>query len=303
MAESDKPYYVLNVGPDPDNDQQSAQFYLIEKSSRSFKGANFAEEKTFQVTVDYQPPQLPRQRTRAQTQQQQQQVLLVDLLPRILVLFENLMDYVNQRYQPQDLARIFIKHPDLQKAIIIPPTLLSQLTAQTIMNKIEYVLTSAMKIPFDNDLEINIGVVKLITGQGCRDNMYIVNYEQDRKRKRCIITIPQPRTPDIWCLPRALVVAQAFALGEHCPKAMKKARHLVHRNSTKLLTTQTLKLMEQCHISPEEEGALHHIPCYEQYFQRPICVLSAEVGDQKLYPGDRRWTQAPPLYLYLWRPF
>jgi hypothetical protein len=331
MAESENeaenilpPDFTIEI-PTTEEEEDANLFYLDIRSTKSFKGSGWAEEKTYRVTIGEGPQtqSLPhrlrknvsssdsdnsiaarlrarRQQERKQSDQQSSTPLIDDALPQLTVLFENLVADVKNTHDSNDVCRVYIDHPDLQSAIIVPPLYLHSLTAQVIMDRIQYVLTSGMSIPLNNDLEINLAVVKRVGGQGYRDNMYVLNYEQDRKKKRCIVTIP---SEDKFCLPKAILVANAYLEGEKDPAEMKHARNLHHKHSQSKLTRLAKEMMESCHISFDREGGLEDIPAYEQHLQRTICVLSARIGDKKLYSGNPLWSDRPKIYLYLWKPF
>ena len=73
---------------------------------------------------------------------------------------------------------------------------------QDILNYINDVVTSAGEIPADESLDINVAVIKTLTGSGRKE---IINTD-DLRRKRSIIKI---RNKDNACLPRAIVVGMA----------------------------------------------------------------------------------------------
>ena len=79
-------------------------------------------------------------------------------------------------YGESGVMRIYISHPKLEKAIILPPTYLGYLTSELILEHIDNVLYSAGEIPADESLEINAGVVELIQGNGRKP---IINLERE----------------------------------------------------------------------------------------------------------------------------
>jgi G:T-mismatch repair DNA endonuclease (very short patch repair protein) len=302
------PEFVIE-NPTLEEEEEANQFYLDIRNSKSFKGSGWAEEKTYRVTLgSIHPDQNPsasdsigsRLRARRERTRRTTSMMIDDALPQLTVLFENLVEEVKSAYAPNDSCRVYIDHPDLQSAIIVPPIRLGYLTAQIIMDRIQYVLTSGMSIPLNDELEINLAVVKRVGGQGYRDNMYIVNYEQDRKKKRCIVTIP---SDDKFCLPKAILVANAYLNAQGDDALMRRARMLHHKHSQRKLTKLAKELMENCNIPQDREGGLEDIGVYERHLQRTICVLSAKVNDQKLYPGNEAWADRQKIYLYLWKPF
>ena len=96
--------------------------------------------------------------------------------------------------------RIYISHPKLEKAIIVPPTYLGYLTSEMVLEHIDNVLYSAGEIPADESLEINAGIVTLIQGNGRKP---IINLERDIESKRSFVHI---KSTDNSCVPRAIII-------------------------------------------------------------------------------------------------
>ena len=115
-------------------------------------------------------------------------------------MFDTILEEAKREYGEAGVMRIYISHPNLEKAIIVPPTYLGHLYSEKILEQIDSVLYSAGEIPADEALEINAGVVHLIEGSGRKP---LVNLEKDIKSKRSFIKI---RNNDHNCLPRAIVV-------------------------------------------------------------------------------------------------
>ena len=70
-----------------------------------------------------------------------------------------------KQYGQGGVARIFIDHPNLEKAIIVVPTPLGKLYVKDILDHIDNVVNSAGDIPADEALDINVAVIKQIQGQ------------------------------------------------------------------------------------------------------------------------------------------
>ena len=67
-------------------------------------------------------------------------VPLTDLLPQLHALFETILAETRRNYGDAGVMRIYITHPQLESAIIVPPTYLGDLTSEVIMRKINNVL-------------------------------------------------------------------------------------------------------------------------------------------------------------------
>ena len=75
------------------------------------------------------------------------------------------------KYGEYGLARIYIDHPNLEKAITVTPRDVKDLNVQNILDYIDDVVNSAGEIPADEALDINIAVIKNIVG-GARKYIY-----------------------------------------------------------------------------------------------------------------------------------
>ena len=60
------------------------------------------------------------------------------------------------KYGENGVARIYIDHPNLEKAIIVVPTPLHKLFVKDILDHIDNVVNSAGDIPADDTLDINV---------------------------------------------------------------------------------------------------------------------------------------------------
>ena len=122
--------------------------------------------------------------------------------PHLTALFESIIEEMRIKYGEYGIARIYIDHPNLEKAIIVTPREIRELNTQEILDYIDQVVNSAGEIPADESLDINVAVIKSIVG-GARMYMY---HNDDQTRKRSVVTI---KNTDNACLPRAIVVALA----------------------------------------------------------------------------------------------
>ena len=91
---------------------------------------------------------------------------ITDLAPHLYALFQTLIDEMIEQYGIGGVARIFIDHPNLEKAIIAFPTPLAKLFVKDILDHIDNVVNSAGDIPADEALDINVAVIKQIQGKG-----------------------------------------------------------------------------------------------------------------------------------------
>ena len=170
-------------------------FQLEVKDSKSFKQSHAAREITYKVKLKHPAENTP----------------LKELLPQLHALFETILNETRMNYGDAGVMRIYISHPQLESAIIVPPTYLGELTSETILNKIDNVLYSAGSIPADDELEINAAVVEFLSGSG---RLAIIDVDKDVNLKRATVTI---KNKDRLCLPRAIMVGFANLLSKVYP--------------------------------------------------------------------------------------
>ena len=178
---------------------EANHFVLEGINSKSFKQSNAAREITYSARLRDPADDVP----------------LNCLLQHLHALFDRILQEARRDYGESGVMRIYISHPKLEKAIIVPPTYLGYLTSELILEHIDNVLYSAGEIPADESLEINAGVVELIQGNGRKP---IINLERDIKSKRSFVHI---KNTDNSCLPRAIIVEYWHLLARRQRKVSK----------------------------------------------------------------------------------
>ena len=103
------------VRPPEDN-----YFNIEVKQSKSFKQSHAAREISYKAKLKHPAEHVP----------------LTDLLPQLHALFETILAETRRNYGDAGVMRIYITHPQLESAIIVPPTYLGDLTSEVIMRKI-----------------------------------------------------------------------------------------------------------------------------------------------------------------------
>ena len=249
--ESDENYFTLEVF-----------------GSKSFHKSELAQEITYRAKLKHPAPDKT----------------ITDLGPHLYALFQTLIDEMIAKYGENGVARIYIDHPNLEKAIIVVPTPLHELFVKDILDHIDNVVNSAGDIPADNALDINVAVIKLLQGSGRK---HVLSTE-DLKFKRSLVTI---KNNDNSCLPRSIAVGLAhlnMKLNPDVPTYKSKYEKL--RNSrNKAQTLEAEKLRIAIGISLDKPGSLHDIPLYEQHLQVGICVISLGLGNKRVYNGSSKY--------------
>ena len=254
--------FQITTGP------QENYFTLDVFGSKSFHKSEVAQEVTYRAKLKYPAPDKT----------------ITDLAPHLYGLFQTLIDEMIVKYGENGVARIYIDHPNLEKAIIVVPTPLHKLFVKDILDHIDNVVNSAGDIPADDALDINVAVIKLIQG-GARKHVLDI---EDLKFKRSLVTI---RNNDNSCLPRAIAVGYAHLNMKSNPTVVaykniyKRLRD--SRNSSQAFEAEKLRIAVG--ISSDKVGSLDDIPLYEEYLHFGICVIPLSVGNKRVYNGSSRY--------------
>ena len=235
LKKSDENYFVLKIS-----------------GTRSFHKSEAAQEITYRAKLKHPAPDSN----------------LSDLQPHLTALFESIIEEMRTRYGDHGIARIYIDHPNLERAIIVTPREIRELNTQDILDYIDEVVNSAGEIPADESLDINVAVIKSLVG-GARMYMY---HNDDQTRKRSIVTI---KNKDNACLPRAIVVALA-----HLNKMKNKGDQYYERkydsirNSRNVMQGELAKRLRTEVGIGNRVGTLADIKSYEDYLRVSINVIS-----------------------------
>ena len=238
-------------------------FVLEVIQNGSFKQSNAAREITYRARLKNPSDDVP----------------LSDLSTHIQALFESILDEARRDYGEAGVMRIFIRHPRLERPIIVPPTFLGLLNSQMIMDQIDRVLYSAGEIPADDSIEINAAVVELLKGQGRRP---LINLDRDIKGKRSFVRIVNN---DSSCLARAIIVGfrKCLALEHKENREIVSHYHRVRDSRNKLQVIEAQNLMRSVELPLDKPGLVQDIPKYERFLKTSIVVISARIGNKKVY--------------------
>ncbi len=251
-------------------------FILEIVNSASFKQSNAAREITYRARVRYPAAD----------------VQLNNLLPHLHALFDTVLEEARRNYGESGVIRIYISHPQLQKAIIVPPTYLGHLNSELILEHVDNVLYSAGEIPADDSLEVNVAVVELIRGNGRKP---ITNVEKDIKSKRSFVKI---NNTDNSCLPRAIIVGYRHLLTKENPnnKEIEKHYRRVRDSRGKTQGMEAKSLRESVGIAENKMGMIEDVPLYEDFLKVSIVVISCGIGNKRVYNGSRRYDRKIFIY-------
>ena len=260
------------VRPPEDN-----YFQLEVRQSKSFKQSHAAREITYKAKLKNPAENVP----------------LTDLLPQLHGLFETILTETRRNYGDAGVMRIYITHPQLISAIIVPPTYLGELTSETILRQIDNVLYSSGSIPADDEIEINAAVVEFLSGNG---RLPILDLDTDLINKRATVTI---KNKDNTCLPRAIMVGFTHLFSKLYPDPTTAKLYLrIRDHRCNFQKDEAMRLRKEVGIPANRHGTIEDIYKYEDYLKTSIVVISARAGNRKVYPGSDKYKNKIFLYHY-----
>lgn len=306
------------------------KFKLQLRDSKSFKGSNWAEEKTFSFEPVDSDDENDQQNSRDEPQpstsssaaadaasNQRDQSLMIENIPQMTRMFDTLIETAKKQYDRKDTARMYIDHPDMDGShITVGPMRLANMTTSRVMDRVQFTLRSAERIPFNQRLRMNLAVVRNVSGSGKRDGFYRLDFERDRTIKRCVVQVPSPNKEDKNCLPRAILIAHKYleaeklAEGVECKKKrnaiISKARYFANPKASKKLEKMVKEMKEAVGLSGDSDndaGELQHVSLYEKHLEVSICILSGKLEDKIIYQGSDEFRgKNRRIYLYHWLP-
>ena len=261
---------AFEIATPPENNY----FHIEVKQSKSFKQKIAAKEITYLAKLKNPAHNVP----------------LMDLLPQLHVLFDTILSETRRTYGDAGVMRIYITHPQLESAIIVPPTYLGDLDSERILRKIDEVLYSSGSIPADDEIEINAAVVEYVTGSS---RLAILDIDEDRINKRAIVTI---QNKDNLCLPRAILVAYAHFCQKNNPTDENIKKYNRIRDGRLNFQRDEAIAMREIVGIPDRAGTIDDVYLYEDYLKIAIVVIGARAGNSKVYPGSPKYEDKIFLY-------
>ena len=252
-------------------------FHLEVRQSKSFKQSHAVREITYKAKLKNPDTNVP----------------LTDLLPQLHALFDTILAETRRNYGDAGVMRIYISHPHLESAIIVPPTYLGDMSSELILKQIDKVLYSTGSIPADEEIDINAAVVEFLSGSG---RLPLIDLDTDLINKRAIVTI---RNKDNSCLPRAIMVGFTHLLSKLYPDDTTTKLYVRIRDPRcNLQRDEAFRLRKEVGIPEDRPGTIEDIYKYENHLKTSIVVISARAGNRKVYPGSDKFQNKIYLYHY-----
>ena len=166
--------------------EEDTPYSIGSRNSRSFKGS-VVKETTYDVK--FKPEFIGKQ--------------VKDVQDLLRFMFSELLREARKDYPKTALARMYIRHPAQNHAIIVAGCTLETMTVDKILAAIDTRVQSQENLDIDELLVIQLGVAKVLRGQR---GSHITNVQQDRICKKSIAAI---NNTDNICLARAIAVGIA----------------------------------------------------------------------------------------------
>ena len=251
-------------------------FVLDVVNSKSFKQSNAVREITYKARMKYPAAD----------------VHMSNLLPHLHALFDTVLQEARKDYGESGVIRMYIDHPQLQKAIIVTPTYLGDLNPEKILEYMDEVLYSAGDIPADDSLDLNVAVVDLIAGNGRK---HITNVKKDIPAKRSFVEI---KNTDNSCLPRAIIVGYRHLLHKESPNDQEKlSNYRKVRDGRCLAQGKEADAIRQIVGIPKDRmGMIEDVPLYENFLKVAIVVISSRIGNKRVYNGSKKFDRKIFIY-------
>ena len=256
--------------------EQDTPYSIGSRNSRSFKGS-VVKETTYDVK--FKPEFIGKQ--------------VKDVQDLLRSMFSELLREAKKDYPSTALARMYIRHPAQNHAIIVAGCTLETMTVEKILAAIDTRVQSQENLDIDELLVIQLGVAKVLRGER---GSHITNVQQDRICKKSLITI---NNTDNICLARAIAVGIAkFEKDVAIPEAkatVDKYYSIIRNGKNKLQGTVAARYQQQAGLPPNTGCTLTEIPRFEETLDVQVIVLAAHLGNKTVYEGRPKQRR---VYLY-----
>ena len=193
---------------------------------------------------------------------------LVKILPELKKTFENILSDIRPAdIVDTDLVRLYLTHKDLDVPITIAPTQWGKFSPETIIDKLEYVLSSKQSLKVDSSFELHMATIYVPTGSGRTGILELTGHASCLSRKSSIVQITNS---DNMCLARAIVVAKA--------KQENHAKYDLIRKSSNPWQHVFAKNLQTSAGFPYNVGvSLNDVFKFEKVCERQIVIYSATI--------------------------
>ena len=211
---------------------------------------------------------------------------LVEIIPKLNKIFSDVLKKVRPSYvRGTDLGRIYITHPELNTPITVSPRRWHKIDAQTILQKIEHVLTSKNALRVTDGFEIHVGSVRIPAGEGRSKVKFTMGDNDCIQNKKSMVKI---KNQDNLCLPRAIAVGLAKLHDNPKYTQIKRSDRPVQKN-------EALQIIYAAGKSPDHQFDLSDVYDFEEILDVQIIVYSStKAGD----PIHKEKARGGTIFLY-----
>ena len=215
---------------------------------------------------------------------------LIDIKEDLQRMFDATLQTVDDHFSAHDRIRLNISHSNLSSDVTIHLQQRQNITAQSIMDRMDKVLNSNEDIQADQTFKIDVGIMKLHRGGG-KGRVPFNNLNRDTRfaatvRKRAFVNVP--RSEDNMCAARALIICQAKLDGwkkSDFDNLVRKDRF--HFTSSKSLYGRAVSLQLKTPLPIGHAVAINELHYFEPVLNIKIVVVQVESGKPSLIPCSK----------------
>ncbi|KAG1710397.1 putative DNA polymerase [Nymphon striatum] len=198
-----------------------------------------------------------------------------DVLTELQYIFESALKSATADLHATDRIKVFLNHESLQVPITVPLMLVSELTAETILEAIERVLQSEKHITFDGTLRLDISTIRVGRVGGKRLYTHCALDGTDSRRKKSIITITGH---DNMCMARSVLLGVAALRKDKNYEKLRKTYRMPQ-------TIAARKLLCTLKLNVNIKHTIETLGYFERHFNVQCIVISCMDMNAIVYRG------------------
>ena len=156
--------------------------------------------------------------------------LALNALPLLSAVIDDALQNITLGISPNDMVRIILQAPGLDKPIALPFIKTDDLTMDRFMTRVEHVLQSKKDVKLDSNMTLNLVHMSMEESWKSKRPMF-QTWEEKKKEWYCIIPITNQH--DDMCLARAIVTGKAKHELKSTEWVWKNIRGGGHHQSTR----------------------------------------------------------------------
>ena len=203
--------------------------------------------------------------------------IALEALPLLSAVIDDVLQNMTLDISPNDMIRMFLDTPGLDKPIGLPFIKKDDLTMERFMARMEHVLQSKKDVKLDSSMQINLLHMEMPVGGKSKRPMF-QTWEEKKKQWRCIIPITNQH--DDMCLARAIVTGKARHELNCTDWFWRSIRDGGHHQ-----TTQAVHLHKEAKV-PFNACGLDQVKTFQEVIPNyQLCVVSKEHLNEIVWSG------------------